>query len=151
MPKKPPRRVATRLLRAALEHLLPQGWYVDSQEPITTADSEPEPDVMIVRGETRQYLDRHPGAEELGLVVEVADATLERDRNFKKELYAAAGIEVYWIVNLPESTIEAYADPAVTGDSADYRLYRDYSAGEAIPVHLDGAEIGRLDVGALLP
>src|SRR6266404_3463044 len=54
MSKSPKHRVATRLIRQALEHSVPPGWYVDSQEPLTTADSEPEPDVMIVRGETRQ-------------------------------------------------------------------------------------------------
>src|SRR5687767_9121960 len=62
MPKNPPHRVASRLIRKALEAIVPTGWYVDAQEPITTADSEPEPDVMAVRGDTRDYLDRHPGS-----------------------------------------------------------------------------------------
>jgi Uma2 family endonuclease len=85
-PKKPPHRIATRLIRQALEGLVPESWYVDSQEPVTTPDSEPEPDVMVVRGDTRQYFDHHPGAADLALVVEVADATLERDRTLKKRL-----------------------------------------------------------------
>src|SRR5438105_9467158 len=61
MPKNPPHRAVTRLIRQVLERLVPAEWYVDSQEPITTDDSEPEPDVVVVRGETRHYLDRHPG------------------------------------------------------------------------------------------
>ena len=73
---------------------MPQGWYVDAQEPITTSDSEPEPDVVIVRGDTRQYLNRHPGAQDLALVVEVADTSLQRDRTSKKRLYARVGIPV---------------------------------------------------------
>src|SRR6266851_3947866 len=50
MPKNPRHRVVTRLIREALENLGAPGWYVDTQEPLTTADSEPEPDVMVVRG-----------------------------------------------------------------------------------------------------
>jgi Uma2 family endonuclease len=52
-------------------------------EPITLLDSEPEPDVVVVRGNTRDYLDRHPGSQDLALVVEIADSTLERDRSSK--------------------------------------------------------------------
>ncbi len=117
MPKNPPHCVVTRLIRQALERLVPAAWYVDTQEPLTTADSEPEPDVVVVRGETRQYLDRHPGPEDVGLVVEVADTTLQRDRTSKKRLYARAGIPVYWIVNLPESRCEVYSEP-VRGSAA---------------------------------
>lgn len=50
MPKNPAHRISTHLVRTAIESILPSGWYVDSQEPITLSDSEPEPDVMIVRG-----------------------------------------------------------------------------------------------------
>src|SRR5438128_2201088 len=84
MPKNPPHRISVRLTQRALEAVVPAGWYVDAQEPITLADSEPEPDVMIVRGDTRQYRNRHPGAADVALVVEVADTTLERDRGAKK-------------------------------------------------------------------
>lgn len=79
--KAPPHRIATQLTREALAQLAPPGWYVDDQEPITTTDSEPEPDVVIVRGDRRDYTERHPYADEVALVVEVADTTLQRDRN----------------------------------------------------------------------
>src|SRR5215212_4614695 len=79
MPKNPAHRMVTLLLRKALDRLIPPGWYVDSQEPITTGDSEPEPDIVIVRGSTTDYPDRHPGARDVGLVVEIAEATLRRD------------------------------------------------------------------------
>jgi Uma2 family endonuclease len=92
MPKNPPHRIATRLAQEVLEAVVPTGWYVDAQEPVTLSDSEPEPDVMIVRGETRDYHDRHPGPEDVALIIEVADPTLERDREVKKILYARAGI-----------------------------------------------------------
>ncbi len=151
MPKNPAHRAATRLLQCALEKLTPAGWYVDSQEPITTADSEPEPDAVIVRGDTRQYLDRHPGPQDLALVVEIADTTLERDRTTKKRLYAQARIAVYWIVNLNERQVEVYTVPSGTGDLADYAARQDYSAVDEAPLRIDGQEIGRVAVREILP
>ncbi len=148
MPKKPQHRIATRLTQKALEALVPAGWYVDAQEPITLADSEPEPDVMIVRGETRDYLDRHPGAQDIALLVEVADSTLERDRGTKKRMYARAGILVYWIVNLVENTCEVYSKPLVV--DADYQQIDVYDLSSALPVLLEGREIGTVQVQDLL-
>jgi hypothetical protein len=62
MGKNPPHRIATRATCLALERSIPTGWYVDTQEPITTDSSEPEPDVAVLRGDSRDYPDRHPGA-----------------------------------------------------------------------------------------
>jgi hypothetical protein len=62
MPKNPPHRITTRLTREALVGILPTGWYVDTQEPITTADSEPEPDVVVVAElspEVRAFIDHN--------------------------------------------------------------------------------------------
>ena len=151
MPKNPPHRAVTRLLRQVLERLVPAEWYVDSQEPITTDDSEPEPDVVVVRGETRHYLDRHPGPNDVGLVIEVADTTLQRDRGFKKRLYARAGIPVYWIVNLSDNQCEVYTEPSGPEPQPDYRQRQDYGASDVIPVVLAGIEVGRIAVRELLP
>jgi Uma2 family endonuclease len=151
MPKNPPHRATTRLIRKALEQIVPAGWYVDSQEPITLADSEPELDVMVVRGQTRDYLDRHPGVSDLALVVEVADMTLRRDRTAKKRLYARAGIPVYWVVNLPDKRVEVYSDPSGPADRPDYRQQQNYGSGDTIPLLIEGVEIGRLAVSELLP
>jgi Uma2 family endonuclease len=151
MPKNPPHRIATRCAQKALEAVVPGGWYVDSQEPITLIDSEPEPDVMVVRGETRQYRDRHPGPDDVALIVEVADATIERDRGVKKRIYARAGIPVYWIINLLESVVEVYTEPSGPTESADYGQRRDYGISESVPVVIEGSEVGRVAVRDLLP
>nr|WP_273038111.1 Uma2 family endonuclease [Iningainema tapete] len=151
MPKNPPHRAATKLTRNALEEIVPGGWYVDTQEPITLEDSEPEPDVVIVRGNTLDYLDRHPGAQDLALVVEIADSTLERDRTFKKRLYARAGIPVYWIVNLVEKQIEVYTKPINLPEEQTYQQRKDYSILDEIAVVIEGNEIGLLTVQDLLP
>ncbi|BAZ15977.1 hypothetical protein NIES4071_78500 [Calothrix sp. NIES-4071] len=150
MPKNPPHRVANKLVRDALEQIVPIGWYVDAQEPITLEDSEPEPDVVIVRGTTRDYTERHPGSEDLALVVEVADSTLERDRSYKKRIYARAGIPIYWIVNLIEQQIEVYTEPDISGDEATYKWRRGYDLSSLLSVIIEGCEVGRLNVGDLL-
>ena len=92
MTKHPPHRLSTRLVRAALEAAVGSDYYVDSREPIILADSEPEPDVVVVRGAPRDYADRHPGVTDVALVVEVADDSLERDRSTKLRVYARASI-----------------------------------------------------------
>jgi Uma2 family endonuclease len=150
MPKNPPHRLATQLTRAALERLIPTGWFVDAQEPVTTENSEPEPDVVIVRGDRRQYSDRHPGPPDLALVVEVAETSLTRDRGMKKRLYARTRIPVYWIVNLVDGQIEVYTDPTGPADEPDFRQRQNYGPPDEVPVVIDGAEVGRLAVRDLL-
>jgi len=151
MSKKPPHRAVTLLLRRALERLIESGWYIDSQEPITTFDSEPEPDVTIVRGDTLDYLDRHPGPADIALVIEVADETLRRDRGIKKRLYARAGIPIYWVVNLNQLQIEVYSQPDQAAAVPDYRQQRIYQGDDQLPVILDGIEVGQILMNAVLP
>ena len=151
MPKNPPHRATTRLVRTALENILPAGWYVDSQEPITLSNSEPEPDIVVVRGATRQYLDRHPGAEDIALIIEVSDTTLQRDRTVKKRIYARAGISIYWIVNLVEEQVEVYSQPLVEVEQPDYSQRWDFGRSAVIPIIIEGIEIGAIAVDALLP
>jgi len=151
MPKNPPHRLATQLTCAALSATLPAGWYVDAQEPITLADSEPEPDVAVIRGERRGYSDRHPGPADVGLVVEVSDTTLQRDRSIKQRLYAAAEIGCYWILNLVEGQIEVYSAPSGPTAEPRYGQRHDYLRGERVPLLLNGLPIAELAVEALLP
>jgi Uma2 family endonuclease len=149
MPKNPHHRAATKLVREAIEQRLPENWYVDSQEPITIGNSEPEPDVVVVRGDTRQYLDRHPGPADIGLVVEVSDTTLDRDRGVKKQAYARAGIPIYWIVNLVDSQVEVYSQPSEA--EADYLLRQDYGLLANLPIIFNGIHLGTVNVAALFP
>ncbi len=151
MPKNPLHRATTRFLREALECVIPSGWYVDTQEPITTPDSEPEPDVVIVRGDTRQYLDRHPGSEDVALVVEVADTTLQRDQELKKRLYGHAGISVYWLVNLAARQPEVYTEPSGPEGESTYGRQRIYQLNGRVPLTIEGTEIARLSLRDLLP
>jgi Uma2 family endonuclease len=151
MTKHRPHSRSTLRTRRALERLLSGGWYVDTQEPITTLDSEPEPDVVVIRGEEQDYPDRHPEPNDVGILVEVADSSLQYDRGTKKRIYARAGIRVYWIVNLIERQIEVYTDPTGPADEPDYRQQQVYAVSDTLPVGLDGVEVGRLAVQDLLP
>jgi Uma2 family endonuclease len=151
MPKNPPHRLTTQLTREALSSLLPAGYYVDDQEPMTTDDSEPEPDVMIVRGLRRDYRDHHPGPQDIAVVIEVSDTTLQRDRTLKKQIYARGGIPVYWIINLPEQQIECYTYPSGPIEHPDYQQRHDYHSSEHIPLRIGEQIIGQLAVANLLP
>lgn len=151
MTKHPPHASATRRLRRDLERAVPAGWLVLSQDPITTGDSAPEPDLAIVRGEEADFVGRHPTSTETALVVEVADSSLREDRGTKRRLYARAGVACYWIVNLVERQIEAYSEPTGPTDQPQYRHRRDYGLADMIPLVLDGTEVGSLTVQDLLP
>ncbi len=148
MPKSPRHRLSTQLTREVIEKVLPQNWYVDAQEPITLDNSEPEPDVLVVRGKRRDYSDHHPKASDVAMVIEVSDSTLERDQNFKKGLYADADIAVYWIINLNSNCIEVYSQPKKEGT---YSKHYTYSPSDKVPIVIDSQEITKLTASEFLP
>jgi Uma2 family endonuclease len=101
----------TRLCRQ-LDRLLGDRVVVRCQEPIILpSDSEPEPDVAIARGNETDYLPHHPYPEDIFLVIEISDSTLNYDQTTKLEVYAEAGISDYWIVNLNVHQLERYSQP----------------------------------------
>jgi Uma2 family endonuclease len=114
-PKGPWHVYAVTEVADQLYALLPAGWHIRRQDPITLADSEPEPDVVAARGSKRRYRKRHPFAKDVGLVVEVADSTLLLDRHQKASIYSAAGIVAYWIANLADRQVEVFAKPQPAG------------------------------------
>lgn len=82
------------------------------QNPLPIAmDSEPEPDVALVKYQSHRYRDDHPTPKDVILLIEVADSSLIFDRNVKKALYAEAGIPEYWIINLADEQIEIFQNP----------------------------------------
>ena len=151
MPKKPLHVMATELVRDALAKVVPDGWHVNTQEPLRLLTSEPEPDAMVVRGGRRDYLDRLPGPTDAALVVEVADTSREQDRTFKKAIYAGATVAVYWIVNLVDRQVEVFTSPNATGAEPGYDQHHIVALGDEVPVAIAGREIGRIAVRDLLP
>jgi Uma2 family endonuclease len=95
------------LLNEFFQQRLPPGWIARCQLPMTTEKSEPEPDLVILRGSHEDFRERHPTGAECRLIIEVADTSLEKDR-VKADIYRAAGVQQYWIVNVAEKCIERY-------------------------------------------
>ena len=60
----------------------------------------PEPDAMLIKSRPDFYEHKHPGPEDVLLIIEIADSSLERDREVKLALYAIAGIREYWIEDI---------------------------------------------------
>ena len=138
------------LLDEALREMLPTGWRIRTQSAISTVDSEPEPDLVVVRGTSRDFLKRHPGPDVIGLVVEVADSSLERDRN-KRRLYARASIPTYWILNLIDRQLEVYRQPSGPADEPAYKEATICKPGDETPVAFGQQPIGKVAVADLLP
>jgi Uma2 family endonuclease len=92
------------------------------QNPIRTSDSEPEPDLALLRPRDDFYSEATPSGEDVLLVVEVSDTTLESDRSLKCEIYAEAGILEYWIVNLVDNCLEVHREPSPGGYTNLQRL-----------------------------
>ncbi|WP_448381042.1 Uma2 family endonuclease [Gloeomargarita sp.] len=78
------------------------------QNPITLADSEPQPDVAIVRWRDDFYLAGHPTPPDIYWIIEVADTSIAYDRDIKVPLYLAAGIPEVWLINLDADCLEVY-------------------------------------------
>ena len=102
----------TRLLRV-LPRLIGDRATIRCQSPITLSfDGEPEPDFLIVQNREDDYAMAHPTPAETLWVIEVADSSLDYDREVKLPLYAEAQIRDYWLFNLPNRYLEAYSEPS---------------------------------------
>ncbi len=104
-----------RLTGRAIVHL---------QGPVAlTDDTEPQPDLAVLRRRPVPYKDREAWAEDTLLLIEVADSSLAYDRSTKLRIYAEAGIPEYWIVDCAAETVEVYRTPGPEG-------YRDVSRAD---------------------
>ncbi|MBC8123720.1 MAG: Uma2 family endonuclease [Gemmatimonadaceae bacterium] len=114
-PKGPLHSATTQCAADYLRVLLAQAT-VRTQEPIQIGGtSEPEPDITVVRTHPRQYADRHPSAQDVFLVVEVADSSLQYDREQKARIYARAGLTDYWIIDVQERRVFVLREPGPEG------------------------------------
>jgi len=108
---KPPHAVCVDLTQEVLHSIFGIGWRVRIQLPLVLdLDTDPMPDVAVVVGRARDYVSQHPTTA--SLVVEVADTTLSLDITEKEELYATAGVQDYWVVDLENRQVIVFRDPA---------------------------------------
>ncbi len=145
---KPPHFWSVDVLEELLRALLPVGWCLRREGPVRIPDfDEAEPDLAVARGSREDYRTRHPEPRDIALLVEVADASLDRDRGEKRAAYAKGLVPVYWIVNLIDRQVEVYSNP----EPAGYRDRRVFRPGENAPVALDGVVVGEIAVAAIMP
>jgi Uma2 family endonuclease len=97
---------------------------IGCQDPVRLPDSEPEPDISVVRPPRERYITGHPLPSDIFLIVEVADSSLDDDRIIMKALYAESGISEFWIANLRDDCLEVYRGPRPDGTYDETRLLR---------------------------
>jgi Uma2 family endonuclease len=92
--------------------IIPDDVILSVQNPLQLGDlSEPEPDFMLLKPNDDFYSSRHPNANDVLLLIEVADTSLMFDQNQKLRLYALHGIPEYWLLNLNDLCLEVYRKP----------------------------------------
>lgn len=124
-PIGPPHSSAVQKLTELLVPRLLGRATVRIQLPFAALDtSEPEPDVALVP--VADYDEAHP--DKAHLIIEVADSSLQRDRDLKRRIYAEAGVPEYWIVNVPGRCIEVHRDVA----GGDYRTVTTVPHGQSL-------------------
>ncbi len=105
--------------------------------PITLLDSEPEPDVTIVRTPDTLYLNRHPYPEDIYWIIEISGSTLHKDLIDKKTLYARFNIPEYWVIDINNKMLYVFQNPQ--GD--DYQITKTYQEGIIYTLAFPKAEI----------
>lgn len=121
-------------------------WVVSIQNPVRLeVHSEPQPDLMLLKPAPDFYRKRHPQPDDVFLLVEVSDSTVEFDQAEKLPAYGRAGVPEVWLVNLNELTIEVYREPNFTGYASKTVLRSGQQASPAAfpEVAVDVAELLR--------
>jgi Uma2 family endonuclease len=107
---------------------------ISEAHPITLPNnSEPEPDIAVVRVSPTLYRDRHPQPEDILWLIEISNSTLVKDLGIKKDLYANAGILEYWVMNLQELELVVFRDLIASGYSSEMRFKSGTIAPLAFP------------------
>lgn len=127
-------RTSVTLASRTLDKAFGEGYFVSVQCPFDIGEAtDPEPDIAVIAGQIRDYATR--GLTQAALIVEVSDTTLDFDRRTKAPLYAGAGIEEYWIINLKAAQVEVYRQPIPPGQifGTGYTDVKTYQTGQSIP------------------
>jgi Uma2 family endonuclease len=135
-------------VRIAIGAILLAGWHPRSEKGvrIPSQTSIPRPDLAVVRGVPRDYLTHYPNAADVALVAEVSVSSLDKDRALA-DIYAKAGIPVYWLINVDDGQVEVYSDPGPNG----YQSHEVLAPGHVLSVVIDGVEVGEIPVSDILP
>jgi Uma2 family endonuclease len=108
MSKSPLHSALGKWLYDHIARVLGPGFVVRREDPLALPDSEPEPDISVVRGSAGDFREAHPSTAELVIEIAVSSAALDREN---ASLYAEAGVAEYWIVLGLEAKVEIYRTP----------------------------------------
>ncbi len=125
MSKSPLHSAVTQRAADRLRAVLGEEWKLRQEQPITHDNSEPEPDMAVVRAREDDYAHGHPATAEL--VIEVAISSVELDHR-KRAIYAGAKVREYWIILPEERRVEVHTQPI----GREYGVQRIYVAPEVI-------------------
>lgn len=98
---------------------------VKEAHPVTLINSEPQPDMAIVKLPSHQYKTRHPYAEDIFWLIEVSNQTLSYDLHDKKKIYAQEGIKEYWVADINNRQVHIFLNP----EKGDYQITKIVSEG----------------------
>lgn len=116
MPKGPAHSAFCKRIEKLLERRLGEQILVRLQDPIQLDPlSEPEPDIAIVQPRDDFYEAAHPTPGEVYWLIEIADTTIKRDLGLKADLYADAGINDYWVLNIATQQLHVFREPQADG------------------------------------
>lgn len=133
-----------RLIRIFDRHLQDR-IVISIQNPVRLdIANEPQPDVSVLRPREDFYAAKHPGPDDVFLIIEVSDTTLKFDRQVKSRLYARFGIPEYWVADVEARTLEVYRKPAAEGYGQTVKLEK--PDDEVSPAAFDDLKIRLKDI-----
>ncbi|MDJ0689541.1 MAG: Uma2 family endonuclease [Xenococcaceae cyanobacterium MO_188.B32] len=105
-----------------LRELLTASVVVRQALPVTLNNSEPQPDIAVVRLPSTKYATHHPYAEDIYWLVEISKTTLSKDLNEKQKIYSQNGIGEYWVIDLSEKKVWVFTQPQENGYATSVEL-----------------------------
>ncbi|MFN3422762.1 MAG: Uma2 family endonuclease [Armatimonadota bacterium] len=133
-PQEAGHATAVGLIADTLQTVFREGFVIRLQQPLDLGEAyEPEPDIAVVSGQRRDYATAHP--KTAVLIVEVALSSVDYDRNVKGSLYAKAGIQEFWLLNLKDRHLEVFREPIPMSSQPfgfGYRSVRIYLPDETV-------------------
>ena len=129
IPKGTKHSAATDRASRVFNRLFGEEVFIRNQNPVWLDDfSEPEPDIVLAKPPRENYLENHPTASDIYLIIEISDTTLVYDRDTKAKAYSRGRIEQYILLNLQNETVEAYREPGEDG----YQFKRTLRKGDSL-------------------
>jgi Uma2 family endonuclease len=152
MSENPPHIFASSRVHSSIFALAARPkWFVNKDHRLELGQWLPLPDTVVLEGPDTIYAARLARADDIALLVEVADTSYARDSGPKLRRYATFRIPVYWIVDLNRRILEIRYQPFGKGKQAGYARCDTYFEHDQAPVVLAGLEVGRILVAEILP